>query len=184
MKKICKKLLIVGMAAVMSVSAMAFSACNYFSLGLGGYTLDQNATDEQKQITSQGGWVVEKGEYTYFINGVTRPAVDDEGTALPFEENAYGDAVRSSLMRIKTADIDGANYQNAADKAEVVVPLMLVSNDYEAGIFIHGDYVYYATPSTAKNLQGETEGINVDFKRTRLDGKETMQGTTWFIACT
>ena len=175
MKKICKKLLIVGMAAVMSVSAMAFSACNYFSLGLGGYTLDQNATDEQKQITSQGGWVVEKGEYTYFINGVTRPAVDDEGTALPFEENAYGDAVRSSLMRIKTADIDGANYQNAADKAEVVVPLMLVSNDYEAGIFIHGDYVYYATPSTAKNLQGETEGINVDFKRTRLDGKETMQ---------
>ncbi|MBQ9081453.1 MAG: hypothetical protein IJY26_02310 [Clostridia bacterium] len=174
MKKICKKLLIILTTLALSVSALLFGGCTYPADGLEG--------DYQSgAVTSQGGWVVQKGEYIYFINGVVSPkkesaGVDEEGNEVlvdvPFE-NEYGDAVKGALMRIKASDLTGASYGES--KAEVVVPLLLTSSDYTAGVFIYGDYAYYATPTTAKNLEGQLEGNYIDFKRTRLDGKETMR---------
>lgn len=164
MKKICKKLLIILAVLAMAVSALTFSGCSYYSAqGLEG--------DYQSgEVSSQGGWVVQKGNYIYFINGMTTAETDEEGNEKAYE-NEYGDAVRGALMRIAVSDLDAGNY----DAAETVVPLLFVADDYTAGIFIYGDYVYYATPTTAKNLQGEAESNYVDFKRSRLDGKETMR---------
>ncbi len=164
MKKICKKLLIILAVLAMAVSALTFSGCSYYSAaGLEG---DYHSGE----VLSQGGWVVQKGEYIYFINGMFSAETDEEGNEQPYE-NEYGDAVRGALMRIAASDLEGGNY----DAAETVVPLLFTAKDYGAGIFIYGDYVYYATPTAAKNLQGESESNYVDFKRSRLDGKETMR---------
>ena len=163
MKKICKKLLIIITALALSASALIFGGCDYTAKGLEG--------DYQSgEVTSQGGWVVRKGKYVYFINGMTTAPTDADGNTVAYE-NKYGDAVRGALMRVSVEEMDKGDYS----KAETVVPLLFVASDYTSGIFIYGDYVYYATPTTAKNLEGKVEANYVDFKRSRLDGSETMK---------
>ncbi len=166
MKTIGKKILMILAVLTMAVAVPLLSGCTYYSAA----GLEGNYWSGE--VSSQGGWVVQKGDYIYFINGVKTLATDDDGNVTETYENDYGDVTRGSLMRIAVSDLDAGNY----DAAETVVPLLMVADDYTAGIFIYGDYVYYATPTTARNLQGETESNYVDFKRSRLDGKETMRG--------
>ena len=89
---------------------------------------------------SNGGFVVEKDNYVYFINGA------EDYTA----SNKYGEVTKGALMRIAKSDLDDSKYQNA----EVVVPMLFVAQNFNSGIYIYGDYVYYATPTTDKNLSG------------------------------
>lgn len=120
--------------------------------------------DPTAAVSSQGGFVVEKGDYAYFINGA-------EGYTAG---NKYGDVAKGALMRIKT-DMSG--------EAEVVVPSLFAAQNFEAGIYIYGDYVYYATPTTDKNLKGQVENSYIDFKRAKLDGSEApMKGYFFRLA--
>ncbi len=151
MKNQTKKLLSLVAAATMLASTLAATAC-------GGYSLKEPlsgtaATDVKAE--SNGGFAVKKGDYIYFINGA------EDYTA----DNSYGDVVKGSLMRIK-ADMSG--------EAEVVIPALVGSQNFETGIYIYGDYVYYAAPTTDKNIQGVVENSWIDFKRAKLDGSDTM----------
>ena len=65
------------------------SACGYSFTPLA----ENPAADAQ--VTSQGGFVVQKGEYVYFINGVEAYTSD----------NTYGTPVKGALMRSTMADI-------------------------------------------------------------------------------
>ncbi len=117
--------------------------------------------DTDGVVSSQGGFLVEKGDYIYFVNG------DESNTAT----NKYGKPVKGSIMRISHEDLAACNY----GAAETVVPLIAYSGNNDAGIFIYGDRVYYATPSTEKNSDGEVLNDKLDFKSTRLDGTKTMK---------
>lgn len=120
--------------------------------------------DPAAAVSSQGGFVVEKGDYAYFINGA------EEYTA----GNKYGDVAKGALMRIKT-DMSG--------EAEVVVPSLFAAQNFDVGIYIYGDYVYYATPTTDKNLKGQVENSYIDFKRAKIDGSEApMKGYFFRLA--
>ena len=103
-----------------------------------------------------GGWTGAQVEWIYFINGVQTSSAD----------NTYGEVVKGSLMRITSTALDEGNY----DSAEIVVPELFVASDYTAGVYIYGDYVYYATPNTTRNLDGEVESGYLNFRRARLDG--------------
>ncbi len=153
MRNQTKKFLSLVAAATMLASTLAFTACgdNKLDKPLSGTAATGVAAE------SNGGFAVKKGDYIYFINGSAAYTVD----------NTYGDVVKGSLMRIK-ADMSG--------EAEVVVPALVGSQNFEAGIYIFGDYVYYATPTTDKNIQGVVENSWIDFKRAKLDGSETMNG--------
>lgn len=109
-------------------------------------------------VSSNGGFAVEKGEFVYFINGSETYTAD----------NVYGEAVKGALMRVAKADLANKDYS----KVKTVVPQLLVSQNYDSGIYIFGDYVYYATPTTDKNLSGDVENSWIDFKRAKLDGSE------------
>lgn len=131
----------------------------------GGWTASQVRYDEANggkggAVSSNGGFVVQKGEgdnaWFYFINGVQTNSAD----------NTYGDVVKGSLMRISAADMESGSYENA----QTVVPELFVAGDYTAGIFIYGDYVYYATPNTIRNLDGEVESGYLNFRSASLDG--------------
>ena len=156
MRNQTKKLLSLVAAATMLTSALAFSAC-------GDYKLDEalSLPETEATVNSNGGFAVEKDGFVYFINGA------EDYTA----SNKYGDVVKGSLMRIATEDLNAGNY----DKADVVVPMLVGSQNFNTGIYIYGDYVYYATPTTGKNLQGVVENSWIDFKCAKLDGSETMK---------
>ena len=108
------------------------------------------------EVLSNAGFLVETENYVYFINGVEEESAD----------NKYGEPIKGALM---VAD------KNDLSNVEVVVPKLMVAKDYDAGIYIYGDYVYFATPTTKKNTSGEIAYAFVDFCKAKLDGSETVE---------
>ena len=123
----------------------------------------EDYVSSQNEAKSNGGFAVEKDGFVYFINGAESYT----------ESNEYGDVVKGSLMRISLDDLNAGNYSSV----KTVVPMLIVSQNFDSGIYIYGDYVYYATPTTDKNVSdGSIQNDWIDFKRAKLDGSEAMGG--------
>ena len=152
MRKIFKCITVAAAAAVITLSSVFFGGCAYQFTPLEG--------DVSGEVSSQGGFVVEKGEYVYFINGVETYTSD----------NTYGTPVKGALMRIKTADIKAGN-----NTAETVIPSLMVAADYTSGIYIYGDRVYYATPNNVGNTGGDVDNTLLSFRSARLDGSDVQE---------
>lgn len=151
MRKVIKNICVFATAATLAVSAAAMSACGYSFTPLA----ENPAADAQ--VTSQGGFVVQKGEYVYFINGVEAYTSD----------NTYGTPVKGALMRSTMADIKAGK-----NNVETVIPSLMVAADYTSGIFIYGDRIYYATPNNVGNTAGTVDNTYLDFKSVSLDGSD------------
>ena len=155
-----KKIISIIAAATLSLSAIALSGCG--SVDYKGEQLTAGY-DKTATVSSNGGFAVEKGNYVYFINGSASNTAD----------NTYGEVVKGSLMRISKAQLADEKY----NEAQVVIPSLFVAGDTTAGIFIYGEYVYYATPTTDKDTKtGEVQNTYLDFKRSKLDGSEAPMG--------
>lgn len=113
-------------------------------------------------VSGNGSFAVEKGEYVYFINGQEAVTV----------ENEFGKVEKASLVRIKTSEL--ANPKTA--KIETVIPKLLISASYKTGVYVYGDYVYYATPSNVKDKQSVVLNTQTQFFRFDLKtGKASDQ---------
>lgn len=156
MRKKVKKALVCAAAALVAAGLTVTAACS------GNYKSDALTGDISGNVVSNGGFAVEKGNYIYFINGV------ESNTAV----NSFGDVLKGSLVRISKENLAAGNYASV----ETVVPLIMYSGNYDGGIYIYGDYVYYSTPSAAKDSSGATLNSRLEFKRSKLDGSETMSG--------
>ena len=151
-----KKLTSVAIAGTMAFATVALSACdkNYKGTKLDGF-------DAAATVTDNGGFAVKKGDYVYFING------QEDYTA----ENKYGEVTKGALMRIKSSDLTSGNF----DKAQTVVPMLFSAQNFGAGIYLYGDSVYFATPTTDKDLDGNVANDWIDFKSAKLDGSSAMK---------
>lgn len=148
-----------GKKALCLIAAIAMTGATLASCGDGSYkgdTLDGYVSGAT--VESNGGFAVKQGDFVYFINGSESYTAD----------NNYGEVVKGALMRISVSDLANGNYDNV----KTVVPSLFSTQSIKAGIYIFGDYVYYATPTTDKNLEGEVENGWLDFKRAKLDGSE------------
>ena len=150
MRNFSKKLITIVTAGVLALGAGALSACDASFTPLDG-------DFSSGEVVSNGGFVVEKGSYVYFINGVEAYTAD----------NTYGTPVKGSLMRISKSDLEAG-----VNSAETVIPSLMVAADYSSGIYIFGDRVYYATPNNVRNTSGVIESEYLDFKSARLDGSD------------
>jgi hypothetical protein len=141
---------ILGLTLATLTVAASFAGCTvkYKGDAVDGYV--SNA-----EVRSNGGFAVEKGEFIYFINAQETMSANNE----------YGKVVKGALMRISKADLEAGK-----NTAITIVPSLLVSQNMTSGIYIYDNYVYYATPTTDKNLSGEVEYSYVDFKCAPLDG--------------
>ncbi len=139
-----KKLLI----AIISIIIMAFTLVGC------GDSFKPVSNVEGEVLSGNGSFAVEKGDYVYFING------QDAVT----KENKFGEVEKASLVRIKTSEL--ANPKTA--KIETVIPKLLISASYKTGVFVYGDYVYYATPSNRKDKQGNVLNNQTQFYRFNL----------------
>ena len=154
-----KKIISIVAAATLAFSTLALAGCG--TKDYAGDTLSAGY-DKTATVASNGGFAVEKGNYVYFINGAESNTAD----------NTYGDVKKGALMRISKTELADANY----DAAQIVIPSLLVAGDYTAGLFIYGEYVYYATPTSDKNPQtGVVENSYLDFRRSKLDGSEAPE---------
>ena len=106
-----------------------------------------------------GGFVVEKGDFVYFVNG------SEDYTA----KNSLGNVKKGALMRIAKTDLSAKKY----GQAEIVVPYLFVAQDTTSGIYLYGDYVYFASPTTERNKDGSIAKSKLSFHRAKLDGSST-----------
>lgn len=162
MRKRFTKIICAAVATISAFSLLLAPACTSYKRS--GLETDTSAD----KVSSNGGFLAETGDYVYFINGV----------AANTDDNTFGEVVKGSVQRISKSDLDAGNYQNV----DTIVPLVVYSGSYEAGIYIYGDYIYYTTPSIERNADGEILNSYLDFKRTKLDGSETM--TDYFFQST
>lgn len=135
--------------------ALSLAACG------GSATVDMDGSGE---VSSNGGFVVETKDYVYFINGV-------ESYSTSYKT---GEVVKGALMRVKKSDLGDLK----EDKSETVVSKLIVSGDYGAGLYIYGEYLYYAVPSTEKDGSGSVKNSKLNFFRTKLDGSNTSSKIT------
>lgn len=111
------------------------------------------------EVSNNGGMVVEKGDYYYFVNGYNSTE----------DDNTFGTPIQGSICRIKK-DFSG--------ESEIVVPKIVYSSLTVGGIFIFGDYVYYGTPNDQKDKTGKVQNTYLDFNCSKLDGSSTVRLTT------
>ncbi len=149
MRKGSKKFLTIAVAAVMSLGAISLAACKP------AFTPPTEVPTGDP--VSNGGFVVKVGEYVYFINGAEANTAD----------NTYGTPVRGSLMRIKEADVKAKK-----NTAETVIPSLMVAGNHKAGLYVYGDRIYYASPSTVKDTSGVVQTGYLDFKSAKLNGSD------------
>lgn len=162
MRDTSKKILSVAAAAVLG-STLLLGGCGataYKGDALDGYV-------SEATVESNGGFAVRKGDFVYFINGYASHTGD----------NTYGVPEKGALMRISVADLNAGNYA----KVKTVVPSLFTAQDYTSGIYIFGDYVYYATPTTNKDVQtGELSNGSLDFKRASIKGDAAPMDDYYF----
>lgn len=154
MRSFKKKLTVLFAGALLACSAASLGGC-------AGYNPAALPGDISGEVTSNGGFVVEKGNYVYFINGSEQSDAD----------NTYGDVVKGALYRIGKTDLKTGKY----DQAERVVSSLFVAQNYDGGVFIYGDYVYFASPTTEKEKDGAVSNSWLSFKRAKLDGSSTQK---------
>ncbi len=153
MRKKFRKITTIFAAGALAVSAFSLTACD------GSFTPPKGIPSGE--VHSNGGFVVEVGDYYYFINGSESYTAD----------NTYGKPVKGSLMRVTKGGL-------AANSAETVIPSLMTASDYSSGIYIYGDRVYYATPNNIKNTAGDVENDYLAFKSAKLDGTDVRSYMT------
>ena len=147
-----KKLSAVFLAALLTLS---LAACKK----------DANPTVASKdptvsQVSSNGGFLVETGDYVYFLNGKT-----DAG------KYETGKVTKGALVRVKKTDIA----KGTGAKCDTIISILLVADDTAAGVYLFNEYFYYAAPSTEKNSKGEVKTDKLLFFRTKADGSDTSK---------
>ncbi len=155
MSKRFTKIICALTASTFIIGAVAVAGCSDY------YSAPKLDGDYSGEVASNGGFAVAKGNYVYYINGV------EDGTAL----NDFGTPVKGAIYRVAKDNLEKRNYS----EVERVVPSIAYSSNYNGGIFIYGDRIYYGTPSTAKNSDGVVQNSYLDMKSTKLDGTETLK---------
>lgn len=153
MRKSITKIICVATAAI-----SALGVC--FAAGCGANWQGVSKDDSFNEVSSNGGFLVETGKYAYFVNGVESNTAD----------NTYGSVLKGSVQRISKQDLSDRNYAST----QTVVPEIAYSANNNAGIFVYGEYIYYATPSTSMNSDGVVQNSKIEFRRSKLDGTDRM----------
>lgn len=154
MKKFISKTIMLLLAAALCVSA---AACGGSSWSKSDVSLKEWG---EIKAESNGGFIAETKNYVYYINGSGNSS----------DDNSFGTPVKGALVAAKKADIEEG--KENVEKC-IVVPKLFVASDYKMGVFIHGDYVYYATPSTDKTSSGDVASSEIQFMKTKLDGSSS-----------
>lgn len=139
-------------AAMAGVLALGAAACN--RVWNGNVTLKDPG---EIVAGSNGGFVVETENYLYFING------EESYTA----DNALGTPLKGALMAVEKAKLGTAEAE-----AELIVPKLFAAGNTGAGVYVFGDRIYFATPSTKKDTSGNVANDHLEFASMKADGTD------------
>ncbi|MDR0751552.1 MAG: DUF5050 domain-containing protein [Christensenellaceae bacterium] len=110
-------------------------------------------------VESNGGMAVKIGKYLYYINGYAGNTVD----------NSFGKVIKGAIVR---CELD-ANGRPIYETNKVIVSKNVYNTTATSGLYIQDGYIYYSTPSTDKDKNGEIRTSAMFLMRSKLDGTGT-----------
>ena len=152
-----KNILFIALALVVVLAAVALVGCSESYKG-------NSLPTEKGEVADNGGMAVVYGKYLYFVNGYAGVSAD----------NTYGNVVKGAICRIEL--------ENGLPKGEakVVASKNVYGTDTTyGGIYVAGDYVYYASTNTDLDSTGSPKTSSGVLMRTKLDGSYTERITTF-----
>ncbi|MBO7187259.1 MAG: hypothetical protein J6V68_02545 [Clostridia bacterium] len=102
-------------------------------------------------VLNNGGSVIETENYFYYVNGM----------GISTDANDYGTPIKGSIAVVAKSDMT---------KSEIVVPKLVSAKDYNAGIYLYGQYLYYGTTTTKKGTDGKIATDHLEFQKAKIDG--------------
>ena len=152
-----KKLLTILACLIMFLSIL--TGCG--SKGLQGGPLAEDT------VYGNGGLVVRKGEYIYFANSYSTESISEN-------DNKYGSETLAAIYRAKLNANGTVDTDEDGNVKDVEILAKQIAGFTNGGIYIFGDYIYYATPKTLKvksdiGTSELLEGL-ISFERIKLNG--------------
>lgn len=120
-------------------------------------------------VYGNGGYVVRKGNYVYFANSYTTKSISEN-------DNKYGKETLSAIYRAKLNESGTLDLDEDGNPKNVKLLAKQIAGFNKSGIYIFGNYIYYATPKTLKvksdiGTSELLEGL-ISFERIKLDGTD------------
>lgn len=148
---------IIAVIALVLVLTIGLVACNGKTYKASGVA-DGNKY-ASSPVENNGSFVVKQGNYIYFVNAYVGADA----------ENKFGKQEKSCLYR---AELD-ENGNIIEGSRVALVNKNIYSTSTKSGIYVRGNWIYFASPNTDKTKSGEVNTKYLDFFRVSLDGKKT-----------
>lgn len=148
---------IIAVIALVLVLTVGLVACNGKTYKASGVA-DGNKY-ASSPVENNGSFVVKQGNYVYFVNAYVGADA----------ENKFGKQEKSCLYR---AELD-ENGNIIEGSRVALVNKNIYSTSTKSGIYVRGNWIYFASPNTDKTKSGEVNTKYLDFFRVSLDGKKT-----------
>lgn len=149
-----KIIAVIALVLVLTVGLVACNGKTYKSSGVA----DGNKY-ASSPVENNGSFVVKQGGYVYFVNAYVGADA----------ENKFGKQEKSCLYR---AELD-ENGNIIEGSRVALVNKNIYSTSTKSGIYVRGNWIYFASPNTDKTKSGEVNTKYLDFFRVSLDGKKT-----------
>lgn len=148
---------IIAVIALVLVLTIGLVACNGKTYKASGVA-DGNKY-ASSPVENNGSFVVKQGGYVYFVNAYVGADA----------ENKFGKQEKSCLYRAELDD----NGNIIEGSRVALVNKNIYSTSTKSGIYVRGNWIYFASPNTDKTKSGEVNTTYLDFFRVSLDGKKT-----------
>lgn len=149
-----KIIAVIALVLVLTIGLVACNGKTYKSSGVA----DGNKY-ASSPVENNGSFVVKQGGYVYFVNAYVGADA----------ENKFGKQEKSCLYR---AELD-ENGNIIEGSRVALVNKNIYSTSTKSGIYVRGNWIYFASPNTDKTKSGEVNTTYLDFFRVSLDGKKT-----------
>lgn len=149
-----KIIAVIALVLVLTIGLVACNGKTYKSSGVA----DGNKY-ASSPVENNGSFVVKQGGYVYFVNAYVGADA----------ENKFGKQEKSCLYR---AELD-ENGNIIEGSRVALVNKNIYSTSTKSGIYVRGNWIYFASPNTDKTKSGEVNTKYLDFFRVSLDGKKT-----------
>ena len=132
-----------------------------------GCSMPWDGPKTEADVTGNGGLAVQKGNYLYFVNGYTSKSSMKDG-------DNKGSFDYSSIYKAKLNENNQLEYDEDGNLLNCSKLVSKVAGYDNTGLYIFGDYLYFASPYANKVTNDNYEQVNnfnlTDFYSIKLDG--------------
>lgn len=138
--------------------------CIFVLSGCGGKATLSGGPATSDKVYGNGGTAVIKGNYLYFANTYTSSDDVDKN------ENKYGSETINGIYRTKLNELGNVNVDESGFPTDAELLVEQIGGFEQTNFYIFDNYLYYSTPKSGDDSDGNTiKGILV-FHRIKLDG--------------